>query len=113
MAGWAPEEPAARARLNLPSTIPTAGRHRMKHPPDRDIWSDHYVHEAREGHGKGEATAELQGGQSKHGPEMAPEALRRGILQPIRDIRDREAGRLEQIRSVQQPDSGEIVLGRR
>ena len=84
----------------------------MKGPPDRQVRIGHQLHEAFERHGKRKPPAELERGEAQHGTQVPAEALGRGVLQPVGHIRDRKARRLEQIGGMQQPDGGEIVLGR-
>src|SRR3712207_9584692 len=45
--------------------------------------------------------------------EVAAEALGRGVFQAVGDVGHREPARLEPRGRVQQPDGGEVVLGRR
>ena len=71
------------------------------------------IHVASQRHLEGEAAAVLARRDAQHRLEMTAEALRRGEIEPVGDVRHREARVAEQIGRVHQPHPGQIGLGRR
>ncbi len=47
---------------------------------------DHAADEPLQSSAEGEASAEFRGRDPQHGTQVAPETLRRGILQPVCDV---------------------------
>jgi hypothetical protein len=82
----------------------------MEGPPDREVGNQQQVNEPPQRHGKRESPPELERGDSEHGPEVPAKTLRRGVLQTVGHIGDRQACRFEEIGGMEEANGREIVL---
>src|ERR671935_2148691 len=72
------------------------------------VRGDQEIHITPERHLERKTTAELAGGDAEHGLQMAPQALRRRVIETVRDVAHRQPRIAEQVRRVYEPHPGEV-----
>src|SRR5207244_3614464 len=98
---------ATQAEITSMGDLTATSQQRAQGCPVR---GDQQVHIALERDVEREAAPKLTRGDAQHRLQVAPEALRRRIVEAVRHVGHREPGVREQVGRVHQPHAGEVGL---